>query len=428
VEGSSVEAGKKVLRIVDHSTLWLDASIYERDIPFITEGQMAEATTPAFPGRTFSGRVILIHPHLDMMTRTATARILIRNPGLDLKPGMYAAVDFSGRALERTILAPREAIIDTGLRQLAFVHLGGGRFDPREVRTGIEGERGLVQVLDGLKPGDLVVTSGQFLLDAESRTQEATRKFVEDRRLKATALKAAPASGRRVIEEVKAPPLDPAVREKAVPRIDALIERYLETAQALARDALGTPSPRRPSGARPGPRGCGGGNRDRGRGPQGCSRQSALLEGSTPWTRGHGSGPPAVPRVERGPHPSRQACSSLTARCPEARGPPMSHAPRRVAPDRRGGQEPVLRSANARLRRGHREDPGRPMITRLIELSIRNKLLVVLLTGIVVVLGASAMTNIRLDAIRTSPTSRSSSSRNTPDRPPGRRGIRSPIR
>jgi multidrug efflux pump subunit AcrA (membrane-fusion protein) len=238
VQGSPVEAGKKLLRIVDHSTLWLDASIYERDIPFVAEGQTAEATTPAFPGRTFSGRIMLIHPHLDMMTRTATARIALGNPDLDLKPGMYAAVELPGRALERTILAPREAIIDTGLRQLAFVHLGEGRFDPREVKMGIEGEKGMVQVLEGLSPGDLVVTSGQFLLDAESRTREATRKFLEEKRLRAAGLGPAPAAPARTIEEVKAPALDPAVREKVAPRIDALVERYLETAGALARDAF----------------------------------------------------------------------------------------------------------------------------------------------------------------------------------------------
>jgi multidrug efflux pump subunit AcrA (membrane-fusion protein) len=238
VEGSPIEPGKRLFRIVDHSTLWLDASIYERDIPFVAEGQTAEATTAAFPGRTFSGRIILIHPHLDMMARTATARILVRNPDLDLKPGMYAAVELPGRALERTVLAPREAIIDTGIRQVAFVHLGGGRFDPRDVKMGIEGEKGMVQILDGLKPGELVVTSGQFLLDAESRTREATRKFLDERRLKAAGLKPPPVAAAPAVEEVTAPPLDPAVRARVAPGIDALLERYLEAARALARDAF----------------------------------------------------------------------------------------------------------------------------------------------------------------------------------------------
>ena len=226
-EGASMEAGQPLFSIVDHRVLWLDAEVYERDLAFVFPGQEARATVGSLPGRTFSGRVLLIHPHLHEMTRSATARLAVDNVELLLRPGMYATVTFRTRLIDKATLVPREAVIDTGERKITFVALGGGRFDPREVLTGHETNDGLIQVTQGLAPGERVVTSGQFLLDAESRTREAARKFLSGALEKADA----PAAVQPPVER-----LDAASREKLLPAIDELARRYLELVSAMAAD------------------------------------------------------------------------------------------------------------------------------------------------------------------------------------------------
>jgi Cu(I)/Ag(I) efflux system membrane fusion protein len=183
VEGSAVQAGERILRIVDHGILWLDAQIFERDLPFVRVGQPATASIAAMPGEAFGGEVTFIHPHVDETARTAMARVAVANPGLLLRPGTYATVLIETERAAHATLVPREAVIDTGVRQVVFVPLEGGRFEPREVRLGAAGEGGLVQVLEGLAPGERVVVSGQFLLDAESRFQEAVQKHRRERLL-----------------------------------------------------------------------------------------------------------------------------------------------------------------------------------------------------------------------------------------------------
>jgi Cu(I)/Ag(I) efflux system membrane fusion protein len=240
VEGSAVQAGQKLFRIVDHTVLWADAQIYERDLAFVFPGQEGRATVSSLPGRTFSGRVLLIHPHLHEMTRSATARLVVDNPELVLRPGMYATVQFRTRLIDKAVIVPREAVIDTGERKIVFVATGGGRFDPRDVLTGHETDDGLIQVTQGIAPGERVVTSGQFLLDAESRTREAARKFLSGGLEKAEAPAAgqAPVEG-RVVSKPTPPPrerLDRATREKLLPAIDELARRYLHLAAAMAAD------------------------------------------------------------------------------------------------------------------------------------------------------------------------------------------------
>jgi RND family efflux transporter MFP subunit len=186
VEGSAVEAGARVMRIVDHSQLWLDARVFEQDLPLVRIGQHVRATLTALPGDIVEGEVIFIHPHIDETTRAAMVRIVVPNPTLMLRPGMYASTEIDTAAPSATVLLPREAVIDTGVRQIAFVAQGDGRFEPRRLTLGIEAE-GVVQVLEGLAPGEQVVTSGQFLLDAESRTREAIAKYLD-----AGLVKAAP--------------------------------------------------------------------------------------------------------------------------------------------------------------------------------------------------------------------------------------------
>jgi Cu(I)/Ag(I) efflux system membrane fusion protein len=179
VQGAAVHSGERVLRLVDHSTLWLDAQIYERDLALVGPGRHVTATVTAFPGRTFEGEVSFVHPHVDVKTRTALARLVIANPDLALRPGMWAAVEIDVVVAPRTLIVPREAVIDTGTRQVAFVTHGEGHFESRDVTLGQPGKGGMVQVLAGLAPGETVVTSGQFLLDAESRLREAVQAMLE---------------------------------------------------------------------------------------------------------------------------------------------------------------------------------------------------------------------------------------------------------
>lgn len=177
VAGSAVEPGQRLLRIVDQSTLWLDARIYENQVALIKVGQKATASVTGYPERLFSGAVVFIDAEIDPESRTLAARLAFPNTDLVLKPGMYATVEIAVEISDQAIQIPREAVIDTGMRQIVFVASGEGRFEPRVVRTGIETSDGMIQILQGLAPGETVVTSGQFLLDTESRTREAIQKM-----------------------------------------------------------------------------------------------------------------------------------------------------------------------------------------------------------------------------------------------------------
>ena len=188
VEGSALAAGEKALRIVDHSTVWIDARVYEQDIALVSVGQQAEASVTAQADKSYTGEIVFIHPHLDETTRTASVRMAVVNSAGDLRPGMFATVVLRGELASSAVLVPRESVIDTGDRQVTFV-VGDkpGHFEPRRVKTGWTAEGGNVQILEGLAAGEEVVVSGQFLLDAESRLQDALRKFIAQRSTAAPA-------------------------------------------------------------------------------------------------------------------------------------------------------------------------------------------------------------------------------------------------
>ncbi len=180
VAGAAVQAGERVLRIVDHSTLWLDLRVHPQDLAGVALGAAVTATIEGATGDDVTGIVTFIHPHVDPATRTATVRAAIANPELRLRPGMYATGRVVGVVADDVLLVPREAVIDTGMRRILFVALGDGRFAPREVEVGAAGDDGLVEVRRGVTDGEQVVTSGQFLLDAESRIQEAIQKHLTE--------------------------------------------------------------------------------------------------------------------------------------------------------------------------------------------------------------------------------------------------------
>lgn len=165
VQGAMVKMGERALSLVDRSVLWLDAQVYAQDTAFVKLGQKMTATVEGIPGKEFDGEVVFINPQVDTATRTTTVRLAVPNPELLLRPGMFATATMRSQLTDETLLVPREAILDTGTRQVVFVSVGEGHFEPRKVKTGNSSEDGFVQVLSGLQAGELAVTSGQFLMD-----------------------------------------------------------------------------------------------------------------------------------------------------------------------------------------------------------------------------------------------------------------------
>lgn len=180
-EGHFVKAGMHQYEIADLSTIWVDVDVYEYELPWVHKGMRAEMELAYVPGRRFRGEVLYVYPYLDPKTRTAKLRLAFTNPDEALKPGMWANVYLESALSGKQLVIPQEAVIDSGVRKVVFVSLGKGRFMPREVTLGVEGNDYLVQVLEGLETGEKIVLSGQFLLDSESRLQEAIQKMLSAR-------------------------------------------------------------------------------------------------------------------------------------------------------------------------------------------------------------------------------------------------------
>jgi len=180
-EGMRVQPGMDLFRIADLSVVWVYAHLFEYEIPWVHVGDEAEMTLPYIPGKVFRGRVNYIYPYLDERARDVKVRLEVPNRNLELKPEMYANVKFEREMPVATPVVPSEAVIRSGERDLVFVALGGGKFEPREVVLGIEGKGRVYQVLKGLSGGEQVVVSAQFLLDSESRLQEAIQKMIQEK-------------------------------------------------------------------------------------------------------------------------------------------------------------------------------------------------------------------------------------------------------
>jgi Cu(I)/Ag(I) efflux system membrane fusion protein/cobalt-zinc-cadmium efflux system membrane fusion protein len=192
IAGKYTGMGMQLYTIADLSKVWVYVSIYEYQLPWVRIGQTATMNLPYIPGKAFIGKVVYIYPYLEEQTRVIKVRIEFDNPTLELKPDMYATVTLRSELDRDAVLIPREAYIDSGLRKVAFVEAGGGKFQPREIQVGVEAEEGMVEVLYGLDEGETVVTSGQFLLDSESKLQEAVAKMRDLPQSLAAAPPAAP--------------------------------------------------------------------------------------------------------------------------------------------------------------------------------------------------------------------------------------------
>jgi len=179
INGQKVVAGDELYRIVDLSNLWVIADVAEGDLADIKSGQRATVTFRAYRSQPVDGVVTFIYPEVRPETRTARVRIEVANPDGRLKPDMYADVVFQVAADPAPVTTvPASAIIDTGTRQIVLVAKGEGRFEPRPVKLGQRGD-GYVEIVEGLRQGEEIVTTATFLIDAESNLQSALKTFIE---------------------------------------------------------------------------------------------------------------------------------------------------------------------------------------------------------------------------------------------------------
>ena len=158
--------------VSDLSTIWVNADIFEYEVPFVKIGQRAEIQLSYYPGKTWNGRVSFIYPTVDAATHTVKVRVEFPNPGFQLKPQMFADVGLKVN-YGTQVVVPQEAVLDSGKEQTVFVAHDAGYFEPRKITTGAKLD-GKVVALSGLKAGETVVTSGNFLIDSESRLKSAT--------------------------------------------------------------------------------------------------------------------------------------------------------------------------------------------------------------------------------------------------------------
>jgi Cu(I)/Ag(I) efflux system membrane fusion protein len=179
IEGMRAGAGDMLFRIVDLSTVWIIAEVFEQDLADVALGQPAEATLLAYPGRRFTGTVTFVYPMITAATRTARVRIELPNADGALMPDMYGSIAITS-ATPAALAVPDSAVIDSGMRRIVLVEKREGRFEPREIKTGKRGN-GYVAVLEGLSEGEKVVVSANFLIDAESNLKSALRGLTKEK-------------------------------------------------------------------------------------------------------------------------------------------------------------------------------------------------------------------------------------------------------
>jgi len=167
VEGSRIMPGMDLYKIADLSRVWINGELFEKDISLVRRGQHAEVTFDAYPGEVFRGVVTYVYPSVSLEARTGQVRLELSNPGLKLMPGMYAQVEIRSTTPREALVIPRSAVLVTGERSLVFVRESDGMLTPREVQAGLIAGSD-IEILSGLAAGEVVVTSANFLIDAES--------------------------------------------------------------------------------------------------------------------------------------------------------------------------------------------------------------------------------------------------------------------
>ena len=178
IEGARAQPGDVLFRIADHRLVWAIIDVAERDMGMVAVGQPATVNARGFPGRIFTGKINVIYPQINKETRTGRLRIELANPDEVLIHDMYVDADIDIGSPAPVLTIPESAVMDTGRRQAVFIDKGEGRFEPREVKLGHRGD-GYVEVRDGCREGEPVVTSANFLIDAESNLKAALKGFAD---------------------------------------------------------------------------------------------------------------------------------------------------------------------------------------------------------------------------------------------------------
>jgi len=171
-----VQLDTRLYTVADLSVVWVLAQVFQNDLSRVRVGALASLTVDSYPGRVFQGRVDFIYPDVDMTTRTSRARMVFANPKLTLKPGMFVNVNFQV-SLGKQVVIPTSGVLQSGTRQIVFVDRGAGYLEPRQVQLGPRAGEEFI-VLRGLKPGERIVSSANFLVDSESQLQAAIGSFI----------------------------------------------------------------------------------------------------------------------------------------------------------------------------------------------------------------------------------------------------------
>lgn len=244
VEGASVQAAMRLFRIAALDKVWVEAEVYEEDLAHVRVGQAAKVTLDYLPGHAYDAKVAYVYPYLESEARTGRVRIELANKELELRPGMYASVELAAEIGTR-VQVPASAVVYTGPRRLVFVDLGEGRFKPEEIRVGAEAS-GMYEVLDGLKPGDMVATSGMFLIAAEARISTAA-KYWDNEAMPAEPSEAAP------VQPVMEPHAAPVMDDHAIPTTPAPKRTSAEHAATPSPSQMPTAPTSAPATATPEP-------------------------------------------------------------------------------------------------------------------------------------------------------------------------------
>ena len=178
VQGMRFAPGEALYQVADLSSVWVLADVFEQDIGLVRTGAAARVRINAYPDKVFEGKVGYVYPTLKAETRSVQVRIELANPGLLLKPAMFAQVELPVGGAAPVVSVPVSAVIDSGTRQIVLVQTGAGRFAPRAVRLGARSDSH-IEVLDGVREGDEVVVAANFLIDAESNLKAALGSFTE---------------------------------------------------------------------------------------------------------------------------------------------------------------------------------------------------------------------------------------------------------
>ncbi len=176
LQGMRFMPGEVLYQVSDLSAVWVIAEVFEQDLAAVKTGGKAQIKINAYPDKVFSGTITYVYPTLNADSRTVPVRIELANPGLLLKPAMFAQVELPVAAKGPVLTVPLSAVIDSGTRRIVLVQAGEGRFEPREVKLGARSDT-YVEVLDGVKAGEAVVVTANFLIDAESNLKAAISGF-----------------------------------------------------------------------------------------------------------------------------------------------------------------------------------------------------------------------------------------------------------